>query len=125
MQRTINRRNFPAAFPQKQTKRTHLPHETDTLPDIIIPSQVFYNENISSNGKILLALLNHLTNGGIKYCDLTNKTLSKILGVHPPTITKLISKLKKAQFIHTKYITDFNGQKIRQIFLNVIEEDEI
>lgn len=124
MQRTSNRPSLHLSQTQTQTKRTTRLLKTNTLPDITIPSQVFYNENISSNGKILLAVLNHLTNNGIKYCDLTNKTLSKILGVTPATITKLISKLNRAQLIRTKYVTDFNGQRIRQIFLNTIEEVE-
>jgi len=87
------------------------------LPNIVIPAEVLANDNLSPREMILFGYLLNMTYNEYGYCWASNHYLSRIIGVAPETVSAMISKLAKEQYVHLEYMT-IDGKEMRRIFIN-------
>ena len=84
----------------------------------IIPADVRYDDEIPPNAKLLYGEISALI-GADGYCFASNQYFSQIYKMSVETISRLISKLEKAGYIHREVVKDGSGQIIsRKIFLS-------
>ncbi len=88
------------------------------LPNIVIPAEILFNEKLSSTEKILFGFLNNLTSNEQGYCWASNKYLSKLINIRPETISSMINKLYKLEYLYIEYEIRYDGAQIRKIYIN-------
>ena len=79
-----------------------------------IPAEVAFNPALAPIDKFLFSLIHILAVE--RPCDATNKTLSEILNVTPPTISMSVRNLKKYHYV----ILEYPNQKKRIIRINFL-----
>lgn len=88
------------------------------LPNIVIPAEVLFNPNLSPREMILFGHLNNMAYNEYGYCWPGNRYLSRLIGVAPETISTMLSKLAKEQYLILEYEVTYDGQNIRKIYIN-------
>lgn len=85
----------------------------------IIPADVRYDDDIPPNAKLLYGEISALI-GAEGYCYASNAYFSQIYKMSAETISRLISKLEKAGYIHRQVVKDNTGQIVsRRLYLTV------
>jgi len=87
------------------------------LPNIVIPAEVLFCEELTSTEKILFGFLNNLSHTA-SGCWASNRYLGRLIGVQPETISGMLSKLQSAHFIDMQYHTRQDGTVVRSIFID-------
>jgi len=70
------------------------------LPNIVIPAEVLFNDELSWMQKALFGLLSNLCANEKGYCWASNRYLSDLLGVLPRNLSKMLSRLQSLGYIH-------------------------
>lgn len=85
----------------------------------VIPADVRYDDSIPANAKLLYGEISALI-GREGFCYATNQYFAKVFRMNEDTITRLITKLEKAGYIHRILDRDTSGKvERRRIYLNV------
>ena len=85
----------------------------------VIPADIRYDDSIPANAKLLYGEISALI-GGEGFCYATNQYFAKVFRMNEDSITRLITKLEKAGYIHRILERDSTGQvERRKIYLNV------
>ena len=87
------------------------------LPDIGIPAEILFNQELSMTEKIIFGFVRNLAHSE-DGCWATNQYLGNLIGVKPQTITNAITKLQEYHYIEVSYEKRNNGMQIRRIFIN-------
>lgn len=88
------------------------------LPNIVIPAEVLLNRNLSPREMILFGYILNMAHNEHGYCWASNRYLSRLIGVIPDTVSTMISKLTKEQYLVLEYETRYDGKQVRKIFIN-------
>lgn len=72
--------------------------DASQLKGLWIPAEIFHNQSLCPNEKILLALIWHLDQHQF-HCYASNKWLAKQIGISQKRIANIITKLKKQGLI--------------------------
>gem|GEM_PF-5431557 len=92
------------------------------LPNIVIPAEVLFNDNLTWREKALFGFINNLAYNEKGYCWASNRYLSLCIGSRPDTVSTMLAKLQKEGYIilHYKTINDpISGTKqVRYIVIN-------
>ena len=89
----------------------------------VIPADVRYDDGIPPNAKLLYGEISALI-GKDGFCYASNSYFMKLFGFSDPTISRLITQLEKAGYIHREMEKDNSGQvKRRKLYLNVSVPD--
>ncbi len=89
------------------------------LPNIVIPAEVLFNDNLSAQEKILFGLIKNLAAGECGYCWGGNKYLALHLNISQSQITRCISNLEKNEYIFSEYLQNADGITRRRIYVNL------
>lgn len=95
--------------------------ETSERPGFyaVIPADIRYDDSIPANAKLLYGEISALI-GREGFCYATNQYFAKVFRMNEDTITRLITKLEKAGYIHRLLDRDTAGKvERRRIYLNV------
>jgi hypothetical protein len=85
---------------------------------VTIPAEVLFNKNLSPREMILFGHLNNMAYNEYGFCWSGNKYLSRLIGVAPETVSSMISKLAKEQYLVLEYETLYDGKEVRRIYIN-------
>ncbi len=88
------------------------------LPNIVIPAEVLMNTNLTPREMILFGYLLNMTYNEQGCCWASNRYLSRLIKVAPETVSAMISKLTKEQYLILEYETRYDGKETRRIFIN-------
>ena len=88
------------------------------LPNIVIPAEVLFNPELTKSEMILFGFLNNLCYNEHGHCWSGNRYLSRLINVTPETVSTMLSKLNKLDYLRLEYYTDYHGNNIRKIFIN-------
>ena len=101
----------------ERTKHT-TPINPFGLPNIVIPAEVLFNPELSPRERILFGFINNLVANESGHCWASNRYLSRLIKVAPETISGMIAKLNKLDYITLEYEQRHDGVQIRKIFIN-------
>ena len=94
------------------TEAKELPSQSDDASYYaIIPGPVLNSEDIPDGAKILYGIISTLTKKE-GYCYARNETLAARVKKEADTVSKLVSKLDKAGFVHVEVIRDPNTKAV-------------
>ena len=73
------------------------------LPNIVIPAEVLANENLTPREMILFGYLLNMTYNDHGCCWASNRYLARLIRVTPETVSAMLAKLTKEQYILLEY----------------------
>ncbi len=85
------------------------------LPNIVIPAEILFNDNLNWREKALFGFLVNLSNNDRGYCWASNRYLAQLIKTRPDTVSSMISNLHKYKYITTQYETRNDGNGSRQV----------
>lgn len=86
---------------------------------VVIPSQVFFDMELSDKAKLLYGLISSMCNH-LGYCWAKNSTLARFMGVkEDKSIRNYLSELKKRDYISVEQANE-NGTTIRKIYITAL-----
>lgn len=86
---------------------------------VVIPSQVFFDMELSDKAKLLYGLISSMCNH-LGYCWAKNATLARFMGVkEDKSIRNYLSELKKRDYISVEQANE-NGTTIRKIYITAL-----
>lgn len=89
------------------------------LPNIVIPAEVIFNDNLTWREKGLFGFINNLASNQEGYCWATNCYLGRCIEVRPETISAMISKLHNEGYLTLEYETRYDGIQIRKVSIDL------
>lgn len=95
------------------------PRNEHGLPNIVIPAEILFHESLTPNERILFGIINNLAYNQNGYCWASNRYLARILQIKQQTsVSTMLSKLQKENFIKMEYETRYDGKQVRKIFVD-------
>ncbi len=81
------------------------------LKGIWIPIEILTDKKLSDKEKIIYAIILYLSKEN-DYCYLTNKTISELLYISIPQVSKLVNSLKDKKYINIELIYKENSKQV-------------
>ncbi len=81
------------------------------LKGIWIPIEILTDEKLSDKEKIIYSIILYLSKEN-NYCYLTNKTISELLNISIPQVSKLVNSLKDKKYIDIELIYKENSKQV-------------
>ena len=88
------------------------------LPNIVIPAEALFNNDLSAREKILFGLVKNLAASEHGYCWAGNKYLALHLDISQSQVTRCIANLEKNKYILSEYFQNADGITRRKIYIN-------
>jgi len=86
-------------FPENPPDEPILKH--DEIRGVWIPSEIFFNPNLTAAEKLLLGEIYNLSPNDGSGCFASNKYLGKVMGISGGRIANILTDLRKRGYINT------------------------
>jgi len=86
----------------------------------LMPPEAFLNDDLAIKEKVIFGLIfAFIHENEYEYCDVTNKQFGNLISIHPNSVSKAVSNLKKQQYIKVVFEHKENEKGFkRKIFIN-------
>lgn len=88
------------------------------LPNIVIPAELLFNEELTNSEKILFGFLSNLSSNEQGYCWASNRYLGRLNNVRPETVSNMISKLCHLGYLRVEHEVRYDGTQVRKIWID-------
>lgn len=101
-------------------QRTKEPTPTNGygLPNVVVPAEAFFNENLTANEKLMFGLVINFTRNEYGYAWISNRALGRYLGCTPEKASAMLSKLHNEGYLVLEYQTEWDGRNVRKIYVD-------
>ena len=89
------------------------------LPNIVIPAEVIFNENLTWTERALFGFVQNLTRNEYGFAWVSNRMLGRHIGCNPKTVSTMLSKLHKEGYLILEYEITWDGENVRKIYLDL------